>query len=172
MSANNQSEIPVIMLSVLSEPVMKIKCLEIGADDYVTRPFNMEELVARMKAVIRRNRKDDAEPKDVLFMNDELMIDFNNRQLKAWGKNKKLTGIESSLLKELVVNAGKTLSYSYLLKKIWGPQYRDEIDYVHGIVRRLRSKIELNPRNPRYIINTFGEGYLFQDNKRSGIISP
>ncbi|MFH1031947.1 MAG: response regulator transcription factor [Chloroflexota bacterium] len=151
------SPIPVIMLSALDSEEDKAKCLDLGADDYITKPFGIAELAARVKAVLRRT-KGVANNQSVLA-EGKLKVSFAQRQVTMAGKEIKLTPTEYSLMQEFAVNAGKVLTYTHLLNKVWGPEYKNEREYLHVFVRRLRAKIEPEPTNPRYIINVSGIGY-------------
>jgi two-component system KDP operon response regulator KdpE len=148
----------------------KIKGLELGADDYVTKPFSHRELASRIKAVLRRTEMDAAVSipgKSLLVIDDYLQIDFNRRQVFVGGKEVKLRPTEYRLLYHLVKNAGYTLTHEMILSKVWGYEYRDESQYVRLYITYLRQKIELDPSNPRYIFTERGVGYRFVDFQRS-----
>ena len=157
------SKIPIIMLSVLGRESDKVKCLELGADDYITKPFGIEELVARVKAVLRHAQAVGAMPTQPSFTAGNIHINFAKRQVTVAGNEVKLTPTEYALLQELVLNAGKVLTHAHLLNKVWGPEYREEKEYLHVFVRRLRAKLEPDPKNPRYITAVSGVGYQFED---------
>ncbi len=157
------SRVPIIMLSARGDESDKVKCLDLGADDYITKPFSKDELIARVKAVMRRTRIASSIPIQPSFTNGDLQINFVKRQVTISGKEVKLTPTEYSLLQELVLNAGKVLSYTHLLNKVWGTEYWEEREYVHVFVRRLRTKLEPDPTNPRYIMTVPGVGYQFRD---------
>ncbi len=156
------SKVPVIMLSARGEMADKVQCLDLGADDYLTKPFGLEELVSRIKAVLRRSQPKEPDSSPRFFIQDGLEIDFNARRVTTNGRESKLTSTEYSLLRELVVNAGRPISHRDLLNSVWGPEYRTEREYLHVYIGHLRTKIEVDPRNPRYIISVPGKGYLFQ----------
>lgn len=155
------SRVPVIMLTVRADERDKIKGLELGADDYVTKPFSPGELGARIKAVLRRTEAATAAPRGLLVVDDHLSIDFDEREVVVAGQRIQLRPTEYRLLYHLVQNAGRTLSYETLLARVWGHEYREEIHYVHLYVTYLRQKIEPDPQNPRYIITKRGVGYSF-----------
>jgi len=157
------SQVPIIMLSVMGDESAKVKCLDLGADDYVTKPFGKDEIVARVKAVLRRTEMPSTVPTQPSYTSGDLNINFANRQVTVAGKEVKLTPTEYNLLQELVLNAGKVLTHTYLLNKVWGLEYREEREYLHVFVRRLRAKIEPDPINPRYIMTLPGVGYRFTD---------
>jgi len=157
----DRSSIPIIALSARCEPEDKIRCLNLGADDYVTKPFVVEELIARIRSALRRNTMNAPPPTRSTFKCSDLNIDFTARRVVLAGKELRLTPIEYNLLQELVLNAGKPLTYDYLLKKVLGPEYEKEKEYIHTYVKRLRSKIERDSENPRYIHSVSSVGYRF-----------
>ena len=157
------SQIPVIMLSARGDVDDKVKCLDLGADDYITKPFGKDELIARVKAVMRRTESAAAVPTRPSFSSGDIDINFVRRQVTVAGKEVKLTPTEYNLLQEFVLNAGKVLTHTHLLNKVWGPEYREETQYLHVFVRRLRAKLEPDPTNPRYIVTVSGVGYQFKD---------
>ncbi len=156
------SQIPVIMLSVREEMAYKVKCLNLGADDYITKPFGADELVARVRAVLRRNEAVNILPRQSFFTSGDLEINFVTTQVTVSGNQIKLTPIEYNLLQELVLNAGKVLPHSHLLHKIWGAEYGCQREYLHVFIARLRAKLEPDPAKPRYIITVPGLGYRFE----------
>jgi two-component system KDP operon response regulator KdpE len=157
------SQIPTIMLSARGDETDKVKCLDLGADDYLTKPFGTRELLARVRAVLRRTEATKTVSTQPLFTSGDLRISFAQRQVTVAGKEVKLTPTEYSLLQEFVLNAGKTLTHSYLLDRVWGPEYRDEREYLHVFVHRLRTKLEPDATNPKYIMTVPGVGYRFRD---------
>ncbi|MBI2288546.1 MAG: response regulator transcription factor, partial [Chloroflexi bacterium] len=120
------SQTPIIMLSARGDESDKVKCLDLGADDYITKPFGASELIARVKAVMRRTERAATTPTQPLFINGDLSINFIQRRVTVAGKEVKLTPTEYTLLQELVLNAGKVLTHTHLLNKVWGPEYREE----------------------------------------------
>lgn len=160
------SEIPVIMLTAKGDENDKVYGLELGADDYVTKPFGPRELSSRIKAVLRRWKT--PEPKEaILKIDDRLSVDFNQREVIVNGERVKLRPTEYRLLYHLIENAGWTVPHEQLLAKVWGYEYRDEAHYVRLYVNYLRDKIEEDPSNPRYILTERGVGYRFVDFRRN-----
>ncbi len=157
------SQVPIIMLSARGDVSDKVKCLDLGADDYITKPFGASELIARVRAVLRRTEAAATVPSRPSFTSDDLQISFAQRQVTIAGKEVKLTPTEYNLLQEFVLNAGKVLTHIHLLNKVWGSEYREEREYLHVFVRRLRAKLEPDPANPRYITTVPGVGYQFKD---------
>jgi len=157
------SQIPIIMLSARGDESDKVKCLDLGADDYITKPFGKGELIARVKAVLRRTEAAASTPTQPSFTSGDLQINFAQRRVTVSGKEVKLTPTEFTLLQEFALNAGKVLTHTYLLNKVWGPEYREEREYLHVFVRRLRAKLEPDPTNPKYIMTVSGIGYQFKD---------
>lgn len=157
------SQIPIIMLSARGDERDKVQCLDLGADDYIVKPFGSNELMARVRAVLRRTKMVSAPPTKSSITHGDLVINFAKRQITFAGEDVKLTPTEYALLQELALNSGKVLTHTHLLNKVWGPEYRDEREYLHVFVRRLRSKLEPDPNNPTYIITVSGVGYQFVD---------
>ena len=157
------SKIPVIMLSARAETADKVESFELGADDYITKPFQIAEMTARVEAVLRRTVKSTPVPGTVDFNDGRLLIDLAKRHVTLEDKELELTPKEYELLRELVLNAGIVLQYDYILKKIWGDEYKDEKQLVYAVAKRLRAKLEVNPKNPKYIIAISGVGYRFKE---------
>ncbi len=157
------SNVPVIMLTVRSSEEDKVRGLDLGADDYMTKPFSPRELVSRVRAVLRRFQTITPAEASVLEIDDYLSIDFNTAEVIVNGERVKLRPTEFRLLRHLVENAGWTVPHSTLLSKVWGYEYKDEISYLRLYVNYLRKKIEPDPANPRYIITERGMGYRFVD---------
>jgi len=160
------SNIPVIMLTAKGEEDDRVRGLELGADDYVTKPFSPRELVSRVKAVLRRVEMEGAEEVDVIQVDERLKIDFNRREIWVDGELVKLRPTEYRLLYHLVQNAGWVLTYDQILSRVWGYEYRDEPHYVRLYINYLRQKLEEDPANPKYILTERGVGYRFVDFKR------
>lgn len=162
------SSIPVIMLTAKGEENDKVYGLELGADDYITKPFGPRELSSRIKAVLRRADMPSSTPDEaVLKIDDRLSVDFNRREVIVAGERIKLRPTEYRLLYHLIENAGWTVSHDQLLAKVWGYEYRDEAHYVRLYVNYLREKIEEDPSHPKYILTERGVGYRFVDFKRT-----
>jgi len=157
------SQVPIIMLSARRDANDKVKCLDLGADDYITKPFDTNELISRVRAVLRRTETAATIPTQPSFTSGDLQINFVKRQVTVAGKEVKLTPTEYNLLQEFVLNAGKVLTHAHLLNKVWGLDYREEREYLHVFVRRLRAKLEPDPTSPKYIMTVPGVGYQFKD---------
>lgn len=160
------SQVPVIMLTAKGEENDKVKGLEIGADDYVTKPFSPRELVSRVKAVLRRGSSFDEDEGGVIDVDEWLKIDFDRREVWVDNELVKLRPTEYRLLYHLVKNAGWVLTHDQILTKVWGYEYRDEPHYVRLYINYLRKKIEKDPSDPVYILTERGVGYRFVDYKR------
>ncbi len=160
------SSVPVIMLTAKGEEDDRVRGLELGADDYVTKPFSPRELVSRVRAVLRRNETAGVASKDLIEVDDRLKIDFGRREVWVEGELVKLRPTEYRLLYHLVQNAGWVMTYDQLLSKVWGYEYRDEPHYVRLYVNYLRQKLEQDPSNPKYILTERGVGYRFVDYER------
>jgi two-component system KDP operon response regulator KdpE len=150
---------PILVLSAVGEEKEKIEALDAGADDYVTKPFSGDELLARLRAVLRRVTPS-AEP--VLSVG-ELRIDLEKRTVTMGGRPVSLTPIEYDLLRLLAENQGKLLTHPMILRAIWGPAFQEESNYLHVHVSHLRRKIEPDPARPRYLLNQAGVGYRLVD---------
>ena len=160
------SQVPVIMLTAKGEEDDKVKGLELGADDYVTKPFSPRELVSRVKAVLRRGGTFEEDEEGVIEIDDRLKIDFGRREVWVDDELVKLRPTEYRLLYHLVQNAGWVLTHDQILTKVWGYEYRDEPHYVRLYINYLRKKIEEDPSDPKYILTERGVGYRFVDYKR------
>jgi two-component system KDP operon response regulator KdpE len=161
------SNLPVIMLTAKGEEDDKVKGLELGADDYITKPFSPRELSSRIRAVLRRAESAAATPeRAILKIDDRLSVDFNRRAVIVNGELIKLRPTEFRLLYHLIENAGWTVTHEQILAKVWGYEYRDETHYVRLYVNYLREKIEEDPAHPKYILTERGVGYRFVDFRR------
>jgi two-component system KDP operon response regulator KdpE len=160
---SNGMDVPIIMLTAKSQEVDKVLGLELGADDYVTKPFSARELSSRIKALLRRAEMPAPTEKTMLEIDDHLSIDFQRHEVWVDGERIKLRPTEYRLLYHLVNNAGWVMSHEVLLSKVWGPEYRDEVQYLRLYVNYLRQKIEPDPSEPRYILTERGVGYRFVD---------
>jgi two-component system, OmpR family, KDP operon response regulator KdpE len=153
------SEAPVIVLSAVGEEQEKIAALDAGADDYVTKPFSVDELLARLRAVLRRKS---VVPEPVIEIGD-LRIDVPERLVTVRGERVRLSPHEFDLLRVLAQNRGKLLTHRMLLREVWGPAYQVEAHYLHVYVSHLRKKIETDPSSPRYLLTEPGAGYRLAD---------
>lgn len=160
------SNVPVIMLTAKGEEDDRVRGLELGADDYVTKPFSPRELVSRVRAVLRRFESALGGSLQVIEVDDRLKLDFNRREVWVDGKLVQLRPTEYRLLYHLVQNAGWVLTHEQILTKVWGYEYRDEPHYVRLYINYLRNKIEEDPSNPKYILTERGVGYRFVDFRR------
>ncbi|HLH61038.1 MAG TPA: response regulator transcription factor [Ktedonobacteraceae bacterium] len=171
------SNAPVIILSAHDEELVKIKALDQGADDYLTKPFSLNELLARVRVALRRadevarlrNSKGDDSQRPIYRCGGEqgLVVDFAHRTVRSGSKEIHLTPTEYDLLCELTRNAGKVLTHRELLQRVWGPDYSAENTYLRTFIRHLRRKLEPNPAQPRFLLNELGVGYFVPppDNK-------
>jgi two-component system KDP operon response regulator KdpE len=156
------SAVPVIILSARDADIDKIKGLELGADDYLVKPFNPDELVARIEAVRRRLQPDNSRLNRESLSVGALTIDFQRRLVSVRGQETYLTRIEWLLLSELAQNAGRFMTYDELLTRIWGAEYRDDVQLLRTWVSRLRRKVEDDPRNPVLIRTMPKSGYILE----------
>jgi len=154
------SDVPIVMLTARAGEVDKVRGLEMGADDYVTKPFSHLELLARVRAVLRRYESQLPAIGEV-FESGDLRIDFASRSVTIRGRPVRLTPTEYSLLYHLTRNSGRVLPHHTLLAKVWGREYADEIDYLKVYVRRLRQKLEDDPETTGRIVSERGVGYKF-----------
>ncbi|UYN90319.1 MAG: response regulator transcription factor [Anaerolineales bacterium] len=159
------NDVPVIMLTAKSEEDDRVRGLELGADDYVTKPFSPRELVSRVRAVLRRTESQRGS-EGIIQVDDRLKLDFDRREVWVDGKLVRLRPTEYRLLYHLVQNAGWVVTHDQILAKVWGYEYRDEPHYVRLYVNYLREKLEKDPANPKYILTERGVGYRFVDFKR------
>jgi two-component system KDP operon response regulator KdpE len=160
------SQVPVIMLTAKGEEDDRVRGLELGADDYITKPFSPRELVSRVRAVLRRVDASSGGIHGLIEVDDRLKIDFDRREVWVGGKLVKLRPTEYRLLYHLVQNAGWVVTHDQLLAKVWGYEYRDEPHYVRLYINYLRQKLEEDPADPKYILTERGVGYRFVDFRR------
>ncbi|MCJ7483187.1 MAG: response regulator transcription factor [Thermodesulfovibrionales bacterium] len=160
------SNVPVIMLTAKGEEDDRVRGLENGADDYITKPFSPRELVSRVKAVLRRTEGATGSMHGLIEIDQRLKIDFDRREIWLEGKLVKLRPTEYRLLFNLVQNAGWVVSHDQLLQKVWGYEYSGEPHYVRLYINYLRQKLEKEPADPKYILTERGMGYRFVDYKR------
>src|SRR5258706_2099540 len=165
------TQTPIIVLSARKEEKQKVEALDLGADDYLTKPFSDEELQARVRACLRRaagTMETEVQQPEILQTEDGyLSMNIVRRQVRVRGQEVKLTPTEFELLRQLMLHAGKVLTHRSLLRAVWGPEYGEEADYLRVYVRQLRLKVEEKPSQPCYILTEPGVGYVFQAQIRS-----
>ncbi len=157
------SQVPVLILTAKDDEEDRVRGLELGADDYIGKPFSHRELVSRIRAVLRRHYTAPPVPQTLVQIDDRLQIDFARREVLVAGQRINLRPTEYRLLYHLVQNAGYVQTHEMLLTKVWGPEYRDESHYLRLYITYLRQKIEEDPAHPRYILTERGVGYRFVD---------
>jgi two-component system KDP operon response regulator KdpE len=153
------SAVPIIMLTVRDAEHDKVAALDAGADDYVVKPFGMPEMLARIRATLRRTSPGEELP---ALVTRDLNVDFSARRVTARGRAVHLTPKEFDLLRQLVAGQGKPLSHRRLLQSVWGPDYGDETEYLRVVINQLRKKLEADPAHPRYILTVPWVGYRFE----------
>ena len=157
------SEVPIIMLTARSSEVDLVQGFDAGADDYLTKPFSVNELLVRVRAVLRRTKFPTQIVNRPPIRVGDLLIDLAQRRVEVRGQEVSLTPIEYRLLEYLAINLGRVMLHQDLLQHVWGPEYREEIEYVRVYIRYLRQKIEENPSEPKYIVTKPGAGYMLQE---------
>jgi|SRR5579884_886410 len=173
-----QEHIPIIMISEKMEERCIVKALDMGADDYIVKPFEREEFLARIRAQLRRARVQRSThglydgPESLESEDGYLSMDVVRRAVKVGNQTVSLTPTEFELLKQFLLHAGKVLTHRFLLQRVWGPEYGDEADYLRVYVRQLRCKIEVEPAHPRYILTVPGVGYKFCASARHPVPVP
>jgi len=155
------SNVPIIIVTVRDSEIDKIRGLELGADDYITKPFSHLELLARVQAVLRRAHLTEPKTEEEPFHSPGLTIDFASRTVTVNGETVSLTPTEYELLRYLVLNAGTVLTHRALLEKVWGEEYTDAPEYLKVYIQRLRNKLEKDPANPKLLLSERGVGYKF-----------
>jgi two-component system KDP operon response regulator KdpE len=156
-----KSEVPIIVLSVRGEERTKVEALDAGADDYVTKPFGLDELVARIRAALRRAHAAPPQPEATLLAAGDFRIDLDARLVTVAGKQVRLTPKEFDLLVYLMRHAGKVITHATLLRAVWGGGHEEQVEYLRVFLGNLRKKIEADPSNPRYIVTEPWVGYRF-----------
>jgi len=151
------SDMPIVVLSVRSDERAKVEALDLGADDYITKPFGMDELVARLRLALRHRFQAKGEPP--LFVAGDLSVDLVRRVVKRAGTEVKLSPKEYDLLRSLVTNAGKVLTHRHILNEVWGPAHTEDAQYLRVFIRNLRQKLEADPARPMLILTEPGVGY-------------
>jgi two-component system, OmpR family, KDP operon response regulator KdpE len=156
------SSVPILMLTARTNDTDKVEGLDAGADDYLTKPFSTSELLARVRALLRRVRSNDTEGLGAKFACGDFAIDFQRRKVEMRGEEVRLSATEYKLLAELCRNAGRVILREELLARVWGSGYRNEVEYVWVYIGYLRNKLEKDPRHPEYILTYPGVGYSFR----------
>jgi two-component system KDP operon response regulator KdpE len=159
------TRVPIIVLSVRDREKDKVQAFDEGADDYVTKPFGMSELMARIRAALRHRIQ--AETKDPVYRAGNLVVDLGRRAVTVAGHEVKLTPKQYDLLRVLVAHAGKVLTHQLLLRQVWGPGYSEESQYLRVYIAQLRQKIEPDPARPRYILTEPGVGYRLREGEET-----
>jgi len=155
------TDVPVIVISVRDSEQDKVAALDAGADDYLTKPFGISELLARIRVALRRSNKSDTE--SVIYENDDLLVDFMKREVRVNNQPVMLTPTEYSILRTLVNHAGKALTHQQLIKEVWGGNYEADFHLLRVNISNLRRKIECDPLRPRHIITEPGIGYRLKE---------
>ena len=156
------STVPIIILTALDEESDKVKAFDLGADDYLTKPFGVGELLGRVKAVLRRSRWTEPPTREGRFIHGEITVDLERHQVTLRGEIIRLTPTEFSLLVYLMEHAGKVLPHQAILRNVWGPEYGEETEYLRVYIGHLRHKIEDEPSKPSYLLTERGIGYRFE----------
>jgi two-component system KDP operon response regulator KdpE len=156
------SAVPVIIISAREQEGDKIKALDRGADDYLTKPFGVGELLARIRVALRHAAPKNKDQKEAVFVAEDLKIDFLKRQVNIGTREIHLTPIEYRLLTVLVRNAGRVMTHRQILKEVWGPPYIEQTHYLRVFMNQLRKKIEADSTRPRFLLNEPGIGYRFK----------
>lgn len=151
------SQIPIVVLSVRNDEQGKVRALDLGADDYVTKPFGMEELIARIRTALRHRLQIQGEAP--VFRSGTLSVDLIRRLVTVSGVEIRLSAKEYDLLRILITHAGKVLTHGFLLKEVWGPAHTEDVQYLRVYIRQLREKLEADPTRPRLILTETGVGY-------------
>jgi two-component system, OmpR family, KDP operon response regulator KdpE len=154
------STVPILVLSARHDERSKVEALDIGADDYVSKPFGMAELMARLRAALRHAFH--AQGEQAVFVSGDLTVDLVRRQVTRGGHDVRLSPKEFDLLRHLVMHAGKVLTHRHLLREVWGPAHSDEVQYLRVFIRGLRHKLEPDPTRPTHILTELGVGYRLQ----------
>lgn len=155
------SDVPIVMLTAKARDADIIEGFDAGADDYLTKPFNSKELIARVRAVLRRTMRNE-ETVTAPRQCGEIAMDYAQYAVRVRGKAVALTRTEFSLLRELMLNANRVVLHQNLLSKVWGPEYRDDLEYLRAYIRYLRRKVESDPGKPQYILTVPGVGYMLK----------
>ena len=156
------STVPIIILTALDGEVDKIRSFDMGADDYLTKPFGVGELLARVRAVIRRSKWADPPTRQGRITHGEIIVNLERHEVTVRGRLVKLTPTEFNLLVYLMEHAGVVLPHDAILKNVWGPEYGNETEYLRVYIGHLRQKVEINPAKPNYLLTERGIGYRFE----------
>lgn len=157
------SKVPIIVVSALNDANYAVEALDLGADDYLRKPFYVTELLARVRTQLRRAEERPAQPQQSVFRSGPLNVNFSRRQVTLNDDEVKLTPTEYSILEQLVQNAGKVLTHQMLLHRVWGPDYSEENEYLRVYIGRIRRKLSIGLDGPRFIATEQGVGYRFID---------
>lgn len=157
----DSARLPIVMLTVQGSEDRKVEALDAGADDYITKPFQLRELIARLKAAVRRNKASESEEAVILI--GDVKLDSSRHLVQKKGRSVHLTPKQFELLHYLMANAGRPVPHAKLLRTVWGPEYGDELEYLRTFVRQLRTKIEDDPGNPKYLMTEAHIGYRFSE---------
>jgi DNA-binding response OmpR family regulator len=157
-----ESYVPIIILTAMGEEADKVRAFDLGADDYLTKPFGVGELLGRVKAVLRRAEWSEPASSEERIARGEIVVDVARHQVTVRGQSLDLTPIEYNLLLYLMKNAGRTLTHRTILQHVWGSEYGNETEYLRVYVGKLRQKIEADPGQPRYVHTEHGLGYRFE----------
>lgn len=162
------SAVPIIVLTALDDESDKVAALDLGADDYLTKPFGVEELLARVRAVLRRTQGETLSQGSSTKQFGDIEVDLDGHIVRLRGAEVRLSPTEFAFLKQLVINVGKVVTHRTLLQSIWGPQYSGEAEYLRVYINRLRQKLEQDPAKPSYLLTEPGVGYRFVVPKSEG----
>jgi two-component system KDP operon response regulator KdpE len=157
------SKVPIIVISAMSDANYAVEALDLGADDYLRKPFYVTELLARVRTQLRRAEERPSQPQQSVYRCGPLTVNFSRRQVSLNDSEVRLTPTEYSILEQLVQNAGKVLTHQMLLHRVWGPEYSEENEYLRVYIGRLRRKLDTGPDGPRFIATEQGVGYRFTD---------
>jgi two-component system KDP operon response regulator KdpE len=156
------SDVPIIMLTAQGREQDVVHGFELGADDYVTKPFRIKEFAARVRSTLRRARAEPVAHEPIAYQDDHLIVDLERRRITVDGQLVKLTPTEFRLLALLVKHRGRVLEFRQILEHVWGFEYIDDVEYLRVYIWHLRRKIERDPKNPEYLLNELNLGYRFE----------
>ena len=157
-----ESHLPIIILTAMGEESDKVRAFDMGADDYLTKPFGVGELLGRVKAVLRRADWSEPEPHEEKIVRGDIEVDVTRHRVKVRGEAIEITPTEFNLLVYMMKNVGKALPHRAILQNVWGTEYGDEAEYLRVYMGKLRQKIESNPMKPKYLHTEHGIGYRFE----------